>query len=132
MMATQMDDDAKLYSVDDASDYKEGPKDWSALDREYPNVIKVVGDDLDPAIYPKDFDVSKTELLFIDTLHYGGQLMKELTLYGPALQKGCVIVFDDIRANDMYPVWESILDDKIELTYPCHYSGFGMVVKGGK
>jgi predicted O-methyltransferase YrrM len=130
MMATQMDDDAKLYSVDDASDYKEGPTDWSALDRQYPNVIQVVGDDLDPTIYPKDFDIRKTELLFIDTLHYGGQLMKELKLYGPGIPKGCVVVLDDIRTNDMYPVWEAIKDDKIDLTYPCHYSGFGMLVKG--
>jgi predicted O-methyltransferase YrrM len=130
MMATQMKEGAVLYSVDDASDYKEGPKDWSALDREYPNVIQVVGNDLDLSIYPKDFDISKTDILFIDTLHYGGQLMKELITYGPLVKKGCIILMDDIRTNDMYQIWEGIKDDKIDLTYPCHYSGFGMVVKG--
>jgi cephalosporin hydroxylase len=130
MIATQLDDDAKFYSVDDASDYKEGMKDWEAIDREYPQLIKVIGNDLDLSIYPPNFDISKTELLFIDTAHYGGQLMRELTAYGPKVPKGCVILLDDIRANDMYGVWEAIKEDKIELTYPCHYSGFGMLIKG--
>ncbi len=129
MMITQMEKDTKLYSVDDASDYKTGMGDWEALDRDYPQLIKVIGNDLNLSIYPKDFDISKTELVFIDTAHYGGQLVKELNLYMPLVPKGCVVLIDDIRLNDMYAVWEAIQDDKIELTYPCHYSGFGMLIK---
>lgn len=129
VMATQLSNDAKLYSVDDESDYREGMRDWEAIDKEYPQLIKVKGNDLDLSIYPKDFDISKTDLVFIDTAHYGGQLKKELDLYLPLLKKGCVILIDDIRLNDMFVVWESIQDDKIEITNPCHYSGFGMVVK---
>jgi len=127
MMATQMSLSDKLYSVDDASDYKEGMKDWEALDREYPNVIQVIGNDLDLSIYPKDFDISKTELMFIDTAHYGGQLKKEIDLYFPLLPKGCVVVLDDIRINDMFGIWDSIKQDKLEITYPNHYSGFGIL-----
>jgi len=129
MILTQLEKDAKLYSVDDASDYEEGMKDWEAIDRDYPQLIKVIGNDLDLSIYPKDFDIGKTDLVFIDTIHFGGQLMKELNLYMPLLPKGCVILIDDIRLNDMFVVWEAIQDDKIEITNPCHYSGFGMVIK---
>jgi len=128
IMATQMKKDAKLYSVDDESDYKDGMKDWEAIIYDYPQLIKVKGNDLDLSIYPKDFDVSKTDLMFIDTAHYGGQLKKEIDLYFPLLKKGCVVLLDDIRINDMFGIWDSIKQDKIEITNPCHYSGFGMVV----
>ncbi len=128
MMATQLGKGI-LYSVDDASDYKTGMKDWEALTYDYPNVVKVVGNDLDLSIYPPDFNLSKTDILFIDTAHNGEQLQKELDLYVPKLEKGSIVVLDDIRLPSMWEVWEKIPYEKLEITNPCHYSGFGFFIK---
>ena len=119
----------KLYSVDDESDYKEGMKDWEALDRKYDNLTKVIGNDLDLSIYPKGFDIKQTDVLFIDTAHTGEQLQKELDLYVPLLKKGCIVVMDDIRLPGMFEVWDKIEYPKLEITNPCHYSGFGFFIK---
>ena len=128
MMVNQIKDGI-IYSVDDGSDYKEGLKHWEAFNREYKNVIKVEGDDLDLSIYPKDFDIKKTDILFIDTAHNGEQLQKELDLYTPLLKKGCIVVMDDIRLPGMFEVWDKIKYPKLEITNPCHYSGFGFLIK---
>lgn len=128
LFCTQLAKDAKLYSVDNGHDYVSGLKAWEGIKYTYPQLIKVWGDDLDLSIFPKDCDLGKTDLLFIDTEHRGAQLQKELDLYIPKLKKGCVVVLDDIRLNDMYPVWEKITQDKCENTNPCHHSGFGFFI----
>jgi len=48
-------------------------------------------------------------------------------IVGKNLKKGAIVVFDDIRLNDMFPVWESLNYDKVENTNPNHYSGFGFI-----
>ena len=64
---------------------------------------------------------------FIDTIHFARQLKKEVKLYKPFWKKGAIVVFDDIRINDMFPVWEALQYDKVENTSPNHYSGFGFI-----
>ena len=75
----------------------------------------------------KDIDLGKTDLFFVDTIHLAHQLEEEIKLYSPYWKKGAIVVFDDIRLNDMFPVWESLNYDKVENTNPNHYSGFGFI-----
>lgn len=129
MLALAKDKDCKLYTVDNGHDYIEGPKAWEAMNQDYPDTIKIWGDDLNLAIYPKGCKLEDTDILFIDTEHTGEQLKKELDLYVPLLKKGCVVVLDDIRLNyGMFKVWNDITQDKVENTNPCHHSGFGFFV----
>lgn len=111
---------AKIISVDN------DPQAWRWMG-ESPNVVKVLGDDLDLSIY-KD-DLSLTDVWFIDSMHEEGQLRKELELYKPFFKKGAVVVLDDIRINEgMGKVWEELEYDKCENTVPNHYSGFGFFI----
>lgn len=120
MMATQMKKDAKLYSVDIDRDLA-----WKWLKFDYVQLRKILGDDLDMNIWPKDCDLSKTDIWFIDTLHTAEQLKKEIELYKKFWKKGTIVVLDDIRLPELWPVWESLPYDKCETTSPNHYSGFG-------
>lgn len=122
MMATQMDKDAKLYSVDI------DPQAWRWMNKDYPQVIKVLGDDLDMKIWPKDCDLSKTDVWFIDSLHTEDQLRKEFELYKGFWKKGDVVVLDDIRLPGLDKVWEEVSYDKRENTNPCHHTGFGFFI----
>jgi hypothetical protein len=80
-------------------------------------------------IWPKDVDLSATDLWFIDSLHTEEQLRQELALYTPYFKKGAVVVLDDIHLHEgMKKVWESIKFDKCDNTVPCHYSGFGFFI----
>lgn len=121
MMATELDKDAKLYSVDNDPTIA-----WKWMAKDYPQVEKILGDDLDMSIW-KDIDLSKTDLWFIDTLHVARQLKREVELYSPYWKKGAIVVFDDIRLNELWLIWDSFIYDKCENTNPCHYSGFGFI-----
>lgn len=123
MMASELPQDSKLYSVDIDPNIA-----WMWMDREYPQVVKILGDDLDLSIYPRDCDLSKTEVWFIDSLHTEEQLRKELALYTPFFKKGAVVVFDDIRVPGLDKVWDELPYDKCETTTPNHYQGFGHVI----
>lgn len=94
----------------------------------YPNFVPVVGDDLDLANWPKELDLSKTDLWFFDSLHTAEQLQKELDLYTPFFKKGAVLLFDDIRMQELWPIWDALPYDKHEITDPCHYSGYGIAI----
>lgn len=120
LMATEMPKDSKLISVDIDKDLA-----WKWMDREYPQVIKVLGDDLDLSIYPKDIGLSQTDIWFIDSLHTEEQLRKELELYRPFFKKGAIVVLDDIKIPGLDKVWSEITEDKCETTIPNHYTGFG-------
>ena len=85
----------------------------------------IVGDDLDMSNW-KDIDLGKTDLLYIDSLHTEKQLRKEIELYFPFLKKGTIVCFDDIRMPELWPVWKDLPYEKIELTDPCHYTGWGI------
>lgn len=125
MMATELDKDAKLYSVDNDPEIA-----WKWMDKEYPQVIKILGDDLDPNIWVNiDVDLSKTDVWFIDSLHTEEQLRAELALYSSRFKKGAILVFDDIHINSgMEKVWNELPYDKQDITNPCHYSGFGVAI----
>lgn len=123
MMATELPLDSKLYAVDIDPEIA-----WKWMDREYPQVVKVLGDDLDLAIYPKECDLSVTDVWFFDSLHTEEQLRSELKLYSPFFKKGAVLVFDDIRLPGLDKVWEQLPYDKCENTNPCHFSGFGVAI----
>ena len=122
-MATQLDKDAKLYSVDIDKSLA-----WKWMKYDYPQVTKILGDDLDIKIWPKKVDLSKTDIWFIDTLHTKEQLEKEIKLYSPFFKKGAIVVLDDIRMEGLWDVWNSLLYDKCETTFPNHWSGFGHFV----
>ena len=118
-MALALPPDSKIISVDI------NPEAWRWMKADY-NITKVLGDDLDLSIYPKDVDLAKTDLWFIDSLHEGDHLRKELELYKPFFKPGAVVVLDDIRINDgMLQVWNELPYDKCENTNPNHYPGFG-------
>lgn len=121
MIASELSPDAILYSCDNDPTIA-----WKWMSGEWPQVKRLLGSDLDLKVW-EGIDLEKTDLWFIDTLHFAEQLKKEIELYSPYWKKGAVVVFDDIRINDMYPVWESLSYDKQENTNPCHYSGFGFI-----
>lgn len=123
MMAIELDKDAKLYGVDIDPELA-----WKWMSRDYPQVTKVLGDDLDLSIYPKDCDLSLTDIWFLDSLHTEEQLRAELKLYTPFFKKGAILVFDDIRIPGLDKVWEELPYDKQDITNPCHYSGFGVAI----
>ena len=120
IMATELPKDSKLISVD-----IDPLLAWKWMDREYPQVIKVLGDDLDLSIYPKDIDLHQTDIWFIDSLHTEEQLRKELELYRPFFKKGAIVVLDDIKIPGLDTIWSEITEDKCETTVPNHYTGFG-------
>ena len=119
VMATETN--GKVYSIT-----LDEPQAFVYVKRDYPNLIKVIGDDLDLNSWPKELDLAKTDVWFIDSLHTKEQLTKELELYKPFFHKGTIVFLDDIYINiGMKEVWDSIPFPKIDLTKKCHYSGWG-------
>ena len=105
---------------------------YSYIDKEYKNFHPVLGDDLDLSNWPKDLDLSKTDLWYFDSLHLEAQLRKELDLYSPFFKKGAMVLFDDIHLNDgMQRVWDEIvagkwgITDTYDATDPLHFTGYG-------
>jgi hypothetical protein len=125
MMLQSKWQDYKLYSIT----LEEHGLEFSMIADEYKNLVKVVGDDLDLKNWPKDLDLSKTDIWFIDTLHTETQLRKELELYTPFFKKGALVLFDDIHMPELQPVWDDLCKkyDYYDGTDPLHYSGFGII-----
>lgn len=92
----------------------------------YPNFFPIVGDDL--TVWNSNLDFSKTDLWFFDSEHTTEQFQAELNLYSQYFKKGSVLLFDDIRHPELWPIWEKLLYDKYEATNPLHYSGFGIAI----
>ena len=124
MMLQSKYQDFKLYSIT----LPENGLEFSYIADNYPNLTKVVGDDLDLSNWPKDLDLKQTDIWYFDSEHTYKQLKAELDLYSPFFKKGAVLVFDDIRMEGLWELWESLPYDKIELTNPLHYTGYGMAV----
>ena len=124
MMLNSNYQDFKLYSIT----LEEHGLEFSYIVDNYPNLVKVVGDDLNLKNWPKDLDLSKTDVWYLDSLHTAKQLQAELDLYTPFFKKGAVLVFDDIRMDELWPIWEKLPYDKVELTAPLHYSGYGLAI----
>lgn len=123
MMASEMPIDSRLYSVD--IDPTLG---WKWMSKEYPQVVKILGDDLNMAIWPGNVDLGKTDVWFLDALHTYKQLSAELELYKPYFKKGAILVFDDIQMSELRPIWEALPYDKFETSDFNHYSGFGHMI----
>lgn len=133
MMATELPKDAKLYSVDNDPDTA-----WKWMDKEYPQVIKILGDTRDIGIWkPSGMhpavhigrSLEGVDVWFFDSLHTQDQLEAELKLYTPFFKKGAVLVFDDIHMNSgMEKVWNDLPYDKQDISTPCHWSGFGLCI----
>ena len=122
MIASELTKDAKFCSVDNDPQIA-----WKWIVKDYPQLTKILGDDLDMDIW-KDIDLNKTDLFFIDTLHLATQLNKEIELYSPYWKKGAIVVFDDIKMPELRPIWEALPYDKCE-DDRLHYSGFGFCRK---
>lgn len=99
---------------------------YSYVVDKYPNFHPVIGDDLDLNNWPKELDLNKTDLYYYDSLHTEKQLRDELKLYSPFHKKGSILIFDDIRMDEIWPVWKDLPYEKIEITDPCHYTGYGI------
>lgn len=123
--------DFKLYGIT----LEEGGLEFSYVEKDkYPNFFPTVGDDLDLSVWPKDLDLSKTDLWYIDSLHTEDQLRKELDLYKQFFSPGVIIVFDDIFQNPgMATVWHDLenilpIKEKIDLTpRGLHFTGYGLI-----
>ncbi len=122
MMLHTLPKESKLYSIT----LEEHGLEFSFIADKYENFVPVIGNDLDMSVWPKDLDLSKTDLFFFDSLHTTEQLTKELALYSPFFKKGSILLFDDIRMPELWPVWEKLPYDKLEITNPCHFSGMGI------
>lgn len=118
---------SRLYSIT----LEEHGLEFSYIKEDYPNLTKIVGNDLDMDNW-KGVDLAKTDLWFFDALHEEQHLRKELDLYSPFFKKGTIILFDDIRSFGLWPVWEDVVSgkwgkmDTYEATAPLHYSGYGI------
>lgn len=121
MIASELDKDAKFYSVDN------DPQAWRWMKKEYPQVTKILSDDLDMRIW-RGINLKDTDLWFIDSLHTYDQLNSEMKKYRKYFKKGAVVVFDDIRMPGLWEIWSNLPYDKQENTNPCHYSGFGFCI----
>lgn len=123
MMATELPKDGFLFSVDNDPEIA-----WKWMDREYPQVIKILGDTRDLTIW-NTYDLTSTDIWFFDSLHTQDQLEAELELYTRYFKKGSILVFDDIHMSlGMEKVWNSLPYDKQDISTPCHWSGFGVAI----
>jgi len=94
----------------------------------------ITADANDPAIYRRfQEDYKRTfDFLFLDTDHVAKDLRNQLTLVGPLLRPGALVMLDDIHMNDMTEAWDEIPGPKLDITQDCHPSGFGVFVWSGK
>ena len=123
LMCLSLPKESVFYSVDI------DPMSWRWMNADYPQLVKLLGSSTDMNIWPKGVDLSKTNVWFMDSLHEEQQLRAEVELYKPFWKKGTVILFDDIHLNDgMERVWNDLNGDKLDISDPCHYSGFGLLM----
>lgn len=121
-MVSQLPSAAKLYSIT----LEEHGLEFSYIKTNYPQLIKIVGDDLNMESWPKDIDFSKTDMMFIDALHTKEQVEKEMALYLPLIGKDKIVFMDDIKMDaGMFQAWLGIKTDKLDVSV-LHHSGFGM------
>ncbi len=118
-MLSQLPEDAKLYSAT----LEEHGLEFSYIKTNYPQLTKIIGDDSDMSIWPGDLDWSKTDLLFIDAEHTADAVRRELEMYIPLIGEGKLVLMDDIKMEELWPVWLEIDKPKIDLSV-LHHSGF--------
>ena len=94
--------------------------------KSFGNIELIVGNTRDPSLAWQISKRGPIDILFIDTDHNAEQVIIELSLYGPLVRPGGIILFDDIRINDgMSQWWDSLNEDKLELP-EMHHTGFGV------
>ena len=123
VMLSQMSAKSKIYSIT----LEEHGLEFSFIKTYYPQLTKVVGDDKDMSVWPKDLDFSKTDLLFVDAEHTGEALRREITTYFPLIGSGKVVLFDDIHMSELWPIWLGLQKEKLDLSV-LHHSGFGLAI----
>lgn len=116
--------DCHLYSIT----LPEHGLEFSYVKDSYPNFHPVLGDDLVLSNWPKDLDLSKTDVWYFDALHTEEHLRNEVNLYKQFFKKGALLIFDDIRSFGLWPVWDSLPYDKLEVSDPLHFTGYGLAV----
>lgn len=103
---------------------------FSFVKKQFPNLHLVIGDDLKWESWPKEFDITKTDCLYIDALHTYDQVRAELDMYGPKLKPGTIVVFDDISLNEgLKQAWSEVTWPKFDQTGNLHWSGYGVSLK---
>jgi cephalosporin hydroxylase len=123
MMLSELPETSKLYSIT----LPEGGLEFSFIKKDYPNFVPVLGDDLNLANWPDDLDLSKTDVWFFDSLHTAEQLEAELALYEQFFKEGAILLFDDIKMEELYPIWRKLPYHKKDVSH-LHFSGFGIAV----
>lgn len=103
----------------------------------YPNFHPIIGDYLDMSIWPKDLDLSQTDLWYIDGEHSEAHVRATLELYKPFFKPGATILMDDCSLNpgmqNVYDDLENIFPVKSKvLNYQLHWSGWGIIEVGDK
>lgn len=71
--------------------------------------------------------VQAADLIFVDAAHDGDQERRFLNLFETGLERGPIVVFDDIRLWKLLSVWVEIDRPKLDLTSFGHWSGTGLV-----
>ena len=125
MFLAGMPKDSKLYSCT----LPEPEGEWRWIKEEYPNLVKVRGNDLDRLVWQgTNCYLPETDVWFIDTSHTYSQVKTELEHYGKFFKEGCLVLMDDIKLNDgMYKAWLEIEYQKLDVS-ELHHSGFGLLV----
>ena len=112
-MLSTLPKESKLFSTT----LKEHGLEFSFIRESYPQLIKIVGNDLDMSIWPSDMDWKATDVLFIDSEHSYQQLKNELSLYIPLIGKDTVVLLDDIHLNEeMFRAWLEIEYPKLDIS----------------
>lgn len=113
--------DSQLWSIT----LPENGLEYSYVVDKYPNFHPIVDNDL---YYRwEGVDLSKTDVWFIDSEHSEMQIRAELEIYTKYFKKGAILLFDDIHIEKgMEKVWNELKYEKLDLSDPLHYTGFGI------
>lgn len=103
----------------------------------YPNFHPIIGDYMDMSIWPKNVDLSKTDIWFVDGLHEETHLRAELDLYKQFFKEGAYVLFDDMLISPgMGRVYQDLktifpIRDQFSSTQ-LHWTEFVICLCGGK
>ena|SRR3990167_1028500 len=123
-MLSEIPKDSTLYSIT----LPENGLEFSFIIKKYKNLKKVLGDDLDLKKWPEGTVLDDTDIWFLDSLHTEKQLRAELELYKPFFKEGAILLLDDIKMPELWPVWLDLPYEKLNISFLHVPSGFGMAV----
>lgn len=122
-MVMAQETEGKVYSIT-----LDEPPAFCYIKKDYPNLVKVIGDDLTLDSWPKELDFHKTDVWFIDSLHTFEQLKAELDLYTQFFKESTILFFDDIHMDELWPIWLELPYDKYDASELHVPSGWGIAV----